>query len=297
MVEFGGFGIGGGGAPVEPAGNPGEVQFNDGTNFGADSAFIWDNANKGLGLGATAQPTNRLLVRAKSNNGNNYGFLFESNLGVPLLRIRDTGELELLRQTRFQSNTTPTSNIGFIFTDDVAANNRKLVYGGVAGVKHVFRSNSTVDFVTIHPASATVAFGHDVIGNAFIDIRSQSALFSAIQFRVRSNDNLVDYISVRGNGVVIQHIYAEQTTGNNIEFIYPRIYNTFSSPATGNITNTLTDAKTGIVQKIYHQDAVPPTFPAEWNLIGFGDYVTNVMNIIYAEFSEAGRVEYWIDQP
>lgn len=50
---------GGGGTP---GGNPNEVQFNSAGSFGGDPNFVWDNANKYLGLG-TATPAEALDVR------------------------------------------------------------------------------------------------------------------------------------------------------------------------------------------------------------------------------------------
>lgn len=87
-----------------------------------------------------------------------------------------------------------------------------------------------------------------------------------------------------------------QTTGNNIVFSSPYIYNTFSSPTTGDLTNTLTNAKLGVIQKIYHEDSSEPTFPVGWVRIGEGEYVVNELNIIYAEWVSGTRVEYWINQ-
>lgn len=86
-----------------------------------------------------------------------------------------------------------------------------------------------------------------------------------------------------------------QTTGVVIDFTDPKVFNTASAPATANITNDLTLAKTGIVQKIYHNHTSTPTIPGGWVLIG-GEYVTEELNIIYAEWCESSRVEYWITQ-
>ncbi len=83
------------------------------------------------------------------------------------------------------------------------------------------------------------------------------------------------------------------TTGSVISFDTAKIYNTFTTPTTADITNDLTGAKIGVVQKIYSNKAVAPTYPLGWVKIG-GDYTASVVNIIYAEWSEGSRVEYWI---
>ena len=90
-------------------------------------------------------------------------------------------------------------------------------------------------------------------------------------------------------------VQAVAATGTVIAFTASTIYNTPASPATGNITNDLTAAKIGIVQKLYHNHTTAPTFPAGWVLIG-GAYATGEINIIYAEWVTGTRVEYWIIQ-
>lgn len=90
--------------------------------------------------------------------------------------------------------------------------------------------------------------------------------------------------------------YATATTGAVITFATPQIYNSPASPSTSNITDDLTGAKIGIVQKIYHNHSVAPTFPAGWVNISNSSYVDGVLNIIYAEFAGGTRVEYWFAQ-
>ena len=85
------------------------------------------------------------------------------------------------------------------------------------------------------------------------------------------------------------------TTGSEILFVTPQIYNSPSSPSTANITNDLTGARIGVIQKIYHNHSVAPTVPGGWVLIG-GSYVISELNIIYAEWVSGSRVEYWIIQ-
>ena len=81
-----------------------------------------------------------------------------------------------------------------------------------------------------------------------------------------------------------------------IAFTSSRIYNTFGAPSTSNLTDNLTSAVYGIVQKIYSQKSPEPTYPAGWVNIGTGAYSLSAVNIIYAEWSGGTRVEYWIVQ-
>lgn len=84
--------------------------------------------------------------------------------------------------------------------------------------------------------------------------------------------------------------------GTLISFSNTFVYGDFYSGETGNITNNLDDARIGIVQKLYHEAGSTPTVPVGWVLIGSGTYDTAKLNIIYAEWIEGSRVEYWIVQ-
>jgi hypothetical protein len=84
-----------------------------------------------------------------------------------------------------------------------------------------------------------------------------------------------------------------QKTGTEISFITTDIYGTFTIPGSDNITVNFTDAKLGIVQKMYHKSNVAPEYPLGFIKLN-GDYIPNSKNIIYFEFSEDERVEYWI---
>lgn len=120
---------------------------------------------------------------------------------------------------------------------------------------------------------------------------------------ITSTVDLVERGSTQTNSARTIYTYADfktgiqgstQTTGTLIAFNEPLIYNTSSAPGTGNITVSLTDAKLGIVQKIYHNDGSAPSVPAGWVLIGSGTYTTSALNIIFAEWCGGTRVEYWI---
>jgi hypothetical protein len=89
---------------------------------------------------------------------------------------------------------------------------------------------------------------------------------------------------------------ATQATGTVIDFTTAKVYNLWNAPATGNITNNLTGARMGVVQKIYHNHTIAPTTPAGWVLVGEGFYVPSTLNIINAEWVSGTRVEYWITQ-
>lgn len=109
------------------------------------------------------------------------------------------------------------------------------------------------------------------------------------------SDNLIDSNAVF-DGLAGKEDKATATTGAVISFAVPQVYNSPASPTTSNITDSLTGAAIGIVQKIYHNHSVAPSVPAGWVLIGSGTYTTSVLNIVYAEWVSGSRVEYWIVQ-
>jgi hypothetical protein len=84
------------------------------------------------------------------------------------------------------------------------------------------------------------------------------------------------------------------STTATIHFTGNTVFGSYSSPLSSNLTDTLTNSKLGVVQKIYHNSGTAPTVPAGWVLLGSTTYQTSTVNIIYAEWSEGTRVEYWI---
>jgi len=106
--------------------------------------------------------------------------------------------------------------------------------------------------------------------------------------------------AVSSNGVfdalALKQDFATATTGAVISFAVPQVYNSVASPTSSNITNDLTGARIGVVQKIFHNNSSAPTFPAGWVKLGTGSYVNSTLNIIYCEWVSGSRVEYWITQ-
>jgi hypothetical protein len=150
----------------------------------------------------------------------------------------------------------------------------------IAGVK-TFSSNISIP-ATGTPLILSVSSGGSVIG-----------------LDTGTYPSLTELATVRGVTSAIQsqldlkQPFAVATTGAVISFATPQIYNTFTSPTASNITDSLGTAKIGVVQKIYSNKSVEPTYPAGWKKIS-GTYTVSVANIIYCEWCEGSRVEYWI---
>lgn len=90
-------------------------------------------------------------------------------------------------------------------------------------------------------------------------------------------------------------------TGNTVSFITEEVYNTAGSPTTGNIVVLQTNAKLGIVQKLYHNHTAAPTYSStdgvtDIQQVGDAVYVPNELNIIFLEWCSENRVEYWYVQ-
>jgi hypothetical protein len=109
-----------------------------------------------------------------------------------------------------------------------------------------------------------------------------------------ANGNTYQYTTLWN---LISLVGSTATTGSVISFATPQVYNTPASPSASDLTDDLTSAKIGYIQKIYHNKAVAPTVPAGWVLIGTGTYTTSTLNIIFAEWVSGTRIEYWVTKP
>lgn len=88
--------------------------------------------------------------------------------------------------------------------------------------------------------------------------------------------------------------YTIARTGSTITFDTPAIYNSPSSPSVSNLLDDLTGARIGIIQPIYINKAVEPSYPAGWVKIGTGTFTPSVLNMICCEWVGGTRVNYWI---
>ena len=89
--------------------------------------------------------------------------------------------------------------------------------------------------------------------------------------------------------------YAVASFVSEITFDAPKIFFNFLAPTGATLTSNLTGAKKGVVQKIYVNHATNPvTSLSGWVNIGTGAYTPSVANIIFAEWTDGSRVEYWI---
>jgi hypothetical protein len=112
------------------------------------------------------------------------------------------------------------------------------------------------------------------------------------------DNSVTDLLARKSDGTIVRvDKSATRKTGSTFSFSGLDIYNSSSAPSAASaITSDLISAKIGVVQKMYHQAASAPSFPAGWVKLGAGSYVNSALNIIYAEWDISNRVEYWIVQ-
>ncbi len=74
-----------------------------------------------------------------------------------------------------------------------------------------------------------------------------------------------------------------------------------STPLSNDIALDQTGAVLGIVQKLYHEVGLLDPAPVisgvpDIQIMGTGTYTSGVLNVIYFEWTETDRIEYWITQ-
>ena len=176
-----------------------------------------------------------------------------------------------------------------------------------------FLGSKVGTLVEIQPKSGETGgntdFNYDSKGNATLRISTHEANNATKAYwditNEQSTGNLViakdgtDLIDITTDTATFTQTVASPastSTDNEISFVKPTIHGNATTALTGDITNSLTDAKLGIVQKIYHNEATEPSFPAGWVKLGDTIYVGSTINIIYCEWAENTRVEYWYVQ-
>lgn len=87
--------------------------------------------------------------------------------------------------------------------------------------------------------------------------------------------------------------------GEKVSFDAEKVYSTATNPYTLDIVLDQTNAVLGIVQKMYHlAGGLPPSITgvADVQRMGTTTYSAGVLNVIYFEWTETDRIEYWITQ-
>ena len=183
-----------------PAGTNGQVQFNNSSAFGADSAFNWDNTNKRLGLG-TATPVGLLHLKTTAATTRQ---VIESDAGQNRIISYRTGALQ--RFGLYVNNVAETGgNVGSNFAirryDDT---------GTLAGTPFsIIRSTGQV----------TIPEGLTLSGSKFINfIPETNARSTNFTINSTNQDTLCGSIIEVSNAVTIT-IDASVRDGFNVSII------------------------------------------------------------------------------
>jgi len=216
-----------------PAGITGQIQFNNGGAFGADSNLFWDNTNKRLGVGATPSTTVRLDVRAQGALSTDIAFRVRNSADTKnLITIRGDKTIELIADT-------PATNGGISITSS-AYNEPILNFYDSFGSKKLI----------IDTSNALINLG----GNGNIKIGSLTTTNSYLGLVTPTTNNrflkLVDafnneYLSLGGNaydGTGGVSLTLKTTTNTNATFV------TFSKSDNTNPVVITDQANVGIGQ-------------------------------------------------
>jgi hypothetical protein len=196
-----------------------------------------------------------------------------------------------IRETKYNFTTTPTG------TDDSTK-------GFVIGSRWILDNGDVYECTDATTASADWVLQTDdvvsVNGQTGVIVLDTADISEATDKNYVSDAELVVIGNTSGTNTGDQNLstlqpYAVATFVAEITFDVPKIFFNFAAPTTATLTSNLTGAKKGVVQKIYVNHATNPvTGLSGWVLIGSGTYTPSVPNIIFAEWTDGARVEYWI---
>lgn len=263
---------------------------------GTTASFTTADETKldGIEAGATANPNaidNLVEDTTPQLGGNldvNGNIITSASNGNIVVRPNGTGDITIENSTQdagiivqddgniyFQNNTFT----GYVYLSDLGA----LELQSASGRNITIGSGNIIRLLTNTEVTGNISVTGTVDGR---DVATDGTKLDGIE-------NSADVTDVTN---VTASLVPTSTSSDEVSFVIPRTFGTPASPRTANITESLTGAQAGIVQKIYHNSGTAPTFPAGWVRLGSGTYTTSTLNIIYCEWVSGTRVEYWIVQ-
>jgi len=232
------------------------------------------------------------------------GTSIDATEGVVIKTGSFQGKIKTDNLTAVRTNQLPDKNITFAGIDDIPtelselnddATHRLVTDTQIStwdGKQNALTETNFGSFINSLTAKNTLVDADEVVSDDSADsnkAKKTSWLNVWLNYLKPKADALYATIS----NLALKQDFATATTGSVISFAVPQIYNSVASPTSSNITNDLTGARIGVVQKFYSNKATEPTYPAGWVKLS-GTYTNSVTNIIYAEWCEGSRVEYWI---
>ena len=280
---------------------------------GTDNFVVRNDGNVGIG---TSTPLTKLQVVGGNLQGiysTSTNDIAINGVGTGVSSYGVKGETDL--GTAIRSNITNTSAIGLeVNYTPTNSSLLKVLGNGNVGIGtsspseklDVSGKTKTINFQMTNGATNGYVLTSDASGNANWQIPTGGGggIFTGgtvsgpTNFTNGLTANTLNVPSITLNGV--NYTSFDDTvnlgTGLTVNFTGKTIFNLPDSPVSGNISGDTTNAKFGMIQKIYHQSSVEPTFPSSWKLVGEGIYFPNELNIIYAEYITNNWIEYWIIQ-
>jgi len=184
---------GGGGTP---AGLTGQIQFNNGGAFGADSGLFWDNTLKRLILKAVGSTGTDIPFRVRNSADTADLFIINGNKAFNLGGgiIGDGFTTYLSSQTGVTQITA--SGNGLVMTSNYLTQ--------INAANQVAIQTNSVTRIHLDNVG-NVGIGSSTTLGARLDVRAQGALSTDIAFRVRNSADTVDLFYVNGSGGVFSH--------------------------------------------------------------------------------------------
>lgn len=222
--------------------------------------------------------------------------------------VNTVTELLAVFSTYAEGVDIATTLAGKINTADIINNLTQVVTGKVLDATQGKALKDLIDTLTTTVSGKEATTNKDAtggyVGLTLFKINFKNALNTFTSFLTNANTAARTYIFPDRDGTIADDTdlatkvnKTAATSGSVISFATPQVYNTNSAPSSSNITDSMTSAAIGNVQKIYSNKSVEPTYPAGWVKVGPGAYTVSALNIIYAEWTGSTRVEYWIVQP
>jgi hypothetical protein len=137
------------------------------------------------------------------------------------------------------------------------------VFDGLANKQNTLTETNFGSFINELTAKNTLVDADEVVSDDSADsnkAKKTTWLNVWLNYLKPKADALYATIS----NLALKQDFATATTGSVISFAVPQIYNTVASPSSSNITNDLTGARIGVVQKIFHNSGSAPTFLQGW---------------------------------
>lgn len=206
--------------------------------------------------------------------------------GIKSVNVANTNEYSVLNSTYDNPSWDVVSDTD---SSSISLTSNSVVFGSSDGI-----NNSSIELTTTQVLISGTSAQYDADYSASYTNRSlvDKEYVDGLSPNISSDIN--NQIILGSDGYIWTGSF--NTTGITISFTNSQIYNSPSSPGTSSITEDLTGAKIGIVQKIYHQWTTAPTIPVNWTKLGSGNYDTSSLNRIYVEWVGGTASEYWIVQ-